>query len=156
MRRSKVTHCGDDLGLPATVPTLSIFVGCCALSVLVALVPLAFILFFVVTRGIQSLNLAFFTNMPRPVGEAGGGMANAIVGTLILTGLGSLMAIPIGIVSGIYMSEYSGTYFSSTVRFAADSGGSPTPVDVRITTVTIRAEGLGPARATPSTARWPY
>jgi phosphate transport system permease protein len=99
----------------------SLFVGCCALSVLVALVPLAFILFFVVTRGIQSLNLAFFTNMPRPVGEAGGGMANAIVGTLILTGLGSLMAIPIGIVSGIYMSEYSGTYFSSTVRFAADT-----------------------------------
>ena len=47
--------------------------------------------------------------MPRPVGEAGGGMANAIVGTLIVTGLASLMAIPIGIVSGIYMSEYAGT-----------------------------------------------
>jgi phosphate transport system permease protein len=99
----------------------SLFVGCCALSVLIALIPLAFILFFVVTRGVQSLSFAFFTNMPRPVGEAGGGMANAIVGTLILTGLGSLMAIPIGIVSGIYMSEYSGTYFSSAVRFAADT-----------------------------------
>ena len=81
----------------------------CALSVLLALVPLAFILFFVVSQGIQSLNLEFFTHMPKPVGEAGGGMANAIVGTLILTGLGSLLAIPIGIMSGVYMSEYAGT-----------------------------------------------
>ena len=78
-------------------------------SVLIALVPLAFILFFVVSQGIQALNLEFFTHMPKPVGEAGGGMANAIVGTLILTGLASLMAIPIGILSGIYMSEYAGT-----------------------------------------------
>ena len=47
--------------------------------------------------------------MPKPVGEAGGGMANAIVGTLILTGLGALFAVPIGILSGVYMSEYAGT-----------------------------------------------
>ena len=60
----------------------------CALSVLIALVPLAFILFFVVSQGIRAVNLEFFTHMPRPVGEPGGGMANAIVGTLILTGLG--------------------------------------------------------------------
>ena len=59
--------------------------------------------------------------MPKPVGEAGGGMANAIVGTLILTGLGSLFAIPIGILSGVYMSEYAGTRFASLVRFAADT-----------------------------------
>ena len=59
--------------------------------------------------------------MPNPVGEPGGGMANAIVGTLILTGLGSLFAIPIGIMSGVYMSEYAGTSFASMVRFAADT-----------------------------------
>ena len=53
---------------------------------LLALVPLALILFFVVSQGIQSLNLDFFTHMPKPVGEPGGGMANAIVGTLILIG----------------------------------------------------------------------
>ena len=74
----------------------SIFVGFCFASVLVALVPLAFILFFVISEGIQALNLEFFTHMPKPVGEPGGGMANAIVGTLILTGLGSLFAIPPG------------------------------------------------------------
>jgi phosphate transport system permease protein len=99
----------------------AIFVSACALSVLVALVPLACILFFVVSQGLQALNLEFFTNMPRPVGEPGGGMANAIVGTLILTGLAATMAIPLGVMSGIYLSEYPATTFSSIVRFAADT-----------------------------------
>jgi len=59
--------------------------------------------------------------MPAPVGEAGGGMANAIVGTLILVSLGGVFAVPVGILSGIYMSEYAGTRFASLVRFAADT-----------------------------------
>jgi phosphate transport system permease protein len=99
----------------------SLFVGFCGASVLLALVPLAFVLFYVVQEGITSLNVPFFVNMPKPVGETGGGMANAIVGTLILTGLGSLMAIPIGIMSGVYMSEYAGSRFASITRFAADT-----------------------------------
>jgi phosphate transport system permease protein len=99
----------------------NVFVGCCAASVLLALVPLAFILFFVISRGIQSLNLEFFTGMPRPVGEPGGGMGNSIIGTLILAGLGSLFAIPIGILAGVYMSEYAGSRIASIVRFAADT-----------------------------------
>jgi phosphate transport system permease protein len=98
-----------------------IAVALCALSVLVALIPLAFILFFVITRGIQALNWDFFTQMPKPVGEPGGGMANAIMGTVMLTGMGGLFAIPIGIMSGIYMSEYAGTRLASAVRFAADT-----------------------------------
>ena len=98
-----------------------IAVALCALSVVVALIPLAFILFFVITRGIQALNWDFFTQMPKPVGEPGGGMANAIVGTVMLTGLGGLFAIPIGIMSGIYMSEYAGTRLASATRFAADT-----------------------------------
>jgi phosphate transport system permease protein len=99
----------------------SLFVGFCALSVLLALVPLGFVLFYVLSEGIQALNFDFFTKMPKPVGEAGGGMANAIVGTLIMTGLGSIFAVPIGILSGVYMSEYAGTRFSSLARFAADT-----------------------------------
>jgi len=99
----------------------SLFVAFCALSVIVALIPLALVLFFVVSQGLQSVNLAFFTNMPKPVGEVGGGMANAIVGTLILSGLAAAMAVPIGIVSGVYMSEYAGTRFASLCRFAADT-----------------------------------
>jgi phosphate transport system permease protein len=99
----------------------SLFVAFCALSVLLALVPLAMILFFVISQGIQAVNFAFFTQMPKPVGEQGGGMANSIVGTLILTGLGSLVAVPIGIMSGIYMSEYAGTRMAALIRFAADT-----------------------------------
>jgi phosphate transport system permease protein len=99
----------------------ALFVTFCAASVLLALVPLALVLFFVVTQGIRSLSVNFFIHMPAPVGEPGGGMANAIVGSLILVGLGAVFAIPIGIMSGIYMSEYAGTRFASLVRFAADT-----------------------------------
>jgi phosphate transport system permease protein len=99
----------------------AVFVAMCGLSILLALLPLAAILFFVVKQGISSLNLAFFTEMPRPVGETGGGMANAIFGTLVLTGLGACFAIPIGILSGVYVAEYGGTRFASAVRFAADT-----------------------------------
>ena len=101
--------------------TSQIAVGLCGLSVIIALIPLALILFFVVSRGVQALNFAFFTHMPVPVGETGGGMANAIVGTLMLSALGALMAIPIGVIAGIYMSEYAGSRLASAVRFAADT-----------------------------------
>src|SRR5581483_8194305 len=99
----------------------SLFVGFCALSVLIALVPLAFVLFYVVSRGIAALNFAFFTQMPKPVGEVGGGMANAIVGTLILVGLAAGLAVTVGIISGVYMSEYAGSRFATAIRFAADT-----------------------------------
>ena len=99
----------------------SLFVAFCAGSVLLALVPLALVLFFVVSQGIQALNFEFFVAMPKPVGEPGGGMGNAIAGTLILTGLGALFAVPIGILSGVYSSEYAGTRMASAIRFAADT-----------------------------------
>ncbi len=98
-----------------------IIVGLCAASVLVALVPLALILFFVVAKGLSSLNWNFFTKMPVPVGEHGGGMANSIVGTLMVTGLGALFAIPIGVIAGVHAAEYAGSRLASSVRFAADT-----------------------------------
>jgi phosphate transport system permease protein len=97
-----------------------IFETLCALAVVVALIPLAMILFYVIKEGFGALNVDFFTHMPKPVGETGGGMANAIVGTLILIGLAALFAVPIGCICGIHLSEYPGTKFSSVVRFAAD------------------------------------
>ena len=102
--------------------TLSnIVVALCAAAVLVALVPLAMILFYVVTKGASSLSLAFFTEMPKPVGEAGGGMANAILGSLMVVGLGALFAVPIGVMSGVYAAEYAGSRFAAAARFAADT-----------------------------------
>ena len=97
-----------------------IFETLCALAVVIALIPLAMILFYVIKEGFGALNLDFFMHMPKPVGESGGGMANAIAGTLILIGIAALFAVPIGCLCGIHLSEYPGTKFSSVVRFAAD------------------------------------
>lgn len=92
----------------------------CGVAVLLALVPLALILFYVMKEGLGALNFAFFTQMPKPVGEVGGGMANAIVGTLILIALAATVGVPIGCICGIHLAEYPDTKFSSVVRFAAD------------------------------------
>jgi len=94
--------------------------GLCFASILLALVPLFFILFFILRQGLPALDTAFFTQMPKPVGEKGGGMGNAIVGTLILTGLAGLFAVPVGVACGVYMSEFRQSRLSSAVRFAAD------------------------------------
>ena len=95
-------------------------VGLCALAVVAALIPLALIFFYVVEQGFSSLNWDFFTKMPKPVGEAGGGMANAILGTLMLMAIASVLAIPVGLIAGVYLSEYGRTAFATLVRFTAD------------------------------------
>jgi phosphate transport system permease protein len=93
----------------------------CMTSVLLALLPLALVLFYVVKQGVTSLNWAFFTRMPAPVGEQGGGMANAILGSMMVTGIAAAVAIPVGVIAGIYASEYRGTRLANAVRFAADT-----------------------------------
>jgi phosphate transport system permease protein len=95
----------------------------CAITLLCAiltLAPLISIFGYVIFKGISSINLDFFLNLPKPVGEAGGGMSNAIVGSLILIGLSCLWAIPLGIAGGIYLSEFGDNKLGTTVRFAAD------------------------------------
>jgi phosphate transport system permease protein len=92
----------------------------CTAAVVLALIPLGFILFFVLSRGLPALNLAFFTEMPKPVGEVGGGMANAIVGTFMILGMAGLLGVPIGITTGVYLSEFRGSKLGNVVRFAAD------------------------------------
>lgn len=92
----------------------------CLLSVLAALVPLFIILFYTISQGISSINWDFFTKMPKPAGEAGGGMANALVGSAILLGLGSVVGLPVGILSGIYLSENKKSLFAGSVRFLAE------------------------------------
>ncbi len=90
------------------------------ISIFVAVVPLILILFYTLSQGVQYLSLDFFTQMPKPVGESGGGMANAIVGTLILAGIGCLVGLPVGVFSGIYLSEFGNNRFGATVRFLTD------------------------------------
>lgn len=87
---------------------------------LLAIVPLAFIFYYTVSKGITHLNLDFFISMPKPVGESGGGMANAIVGTLILVGIGGAIGLPIGIMAGIYLAEFGNNKFGFLLRFLTD------------------------------------
>ena len=88
--------------------------------VLLAVAPLFMIFFYTLLQGLSALNLDFFIRMPKPVGETGGGMANALAGTGILVGLGALFGLPVGIMCGVYLAEYGKNPFGATVRFLAD------------------------------------
>jgi phosphate transport system permease protein len=104
-------------------------VGLMILAVVVALLPLFFILFDLVIQGAGSLSVAFFTKMPAPAGEIGGGVAHAIVGTLIIVGAASLIGLPLGIAAGIYCAEYPGSRLTWITRFVADVlNGTPSIV----------------------------
>jgi phosphate transport system permease protein len=91
--------------------------GLCAL---ISVSVLFFILGYLVYNGGTSINWAFFTQLPKPVGESGGGMANAIVGSGKLLFAASLFGVPIGFLGGVYLAEFSGSFVASVVRYAAD------------------------------------
>ncbi len=78
------------------------------------------LLIYVLRQGAGAINLSFFTQNPVPVGEPGGGIANAIAGTFVVVGLAALLALPIGVGSGIYLSEFGRNRFGDLVRFLAD------------------------------------
>lgn len=90
------------------------------LGAIVALIPLLSVFIYVILQGIPSLHLDFFTQLPRPQGEAGGGMANALAGTLVLIGISSLVGVPWGIATGLYLSEYGQGKLGHRVRFSVD------------------------------------
>ena len=89
-------------------------------ATVVTLTPLFLVLGYLLYKGAASLNLAFFTHTPAPVGEKGGGMANAMVGTLELVLLACAMGVPVGVGAGLYIAEHRGNRFADSVRFAAD------------------------------------
>jgi phosphate transport system permease protein len=91
-----------------------------ALCAAAAVSLLVLILGYIAVRGVGSLSLTFLTDVPRPVGE-GGGIGNAIVGTLVLLGLGSLAGLPLGVGAGVYLAEYGAGRFAGAVRFFADT-----------------------------------
>ena len=104
-------------------------VGLMLVAVIVAVAPLLFILLNLIIKGAGSLSLDFFTRMPVPAGETGGGVAHAIVGTLIIVGLASCFGLPLGIGAGIFCAEYPGTRLAKTTRFIADvMNGTPSIV----------------------------
>ena len=107
-------------GLARRRGTSILMIGLTCAAAALAIVPLVAILAYLLRQGASTLSIDFFTNMPRPVGEPGGGMANAIVGTLILIGIASAVGLPVGIGAGLYLAERGRTRLANLVRFLAD------------------------------------
>ncbi len=96
------------------------FLTACTFSALLAVAVLLIILGYIFVNGISYINPDFFTSLPQPLGEPGGGVGNSIVGSLIVVGIGATMAIPVGIGAGVFVSEYAGRRVGDVVRFTAD------------------------------------
>jgi phosphate transport system permease protein len=94
--------------------------GACIGATVLAIIPLVSVLLYVTAKGISGLSLSFFTELPKPVGETGGGFGNALAGTLLLVGLACAAGIPVGVLSGVYLSEFGSSRFGRIVRFSAD------------------------------------
>jgi phosphate transport system permease protein len=94
--------------------------GLCWAAVAAALLPLLLVLYHVVVSGAQALNLTFFTELPRPIGEAGGGMKQAILGSTLIIGIACAVGLPIGVLGGIYLAEYPTHRLGDWIRFSAD------------------------------------
>src|SRR6185295_9188680 len=106
-----------------------IMVGLMVVAVAVAVLPLLLILGILIVKGAGSLNWAFFTQMPAPAGETGGGVANAIVGTLLMVGAACLIGLPIGVGAGMFSAEFPTSRLATTTRFLSDvMNGTPSIV----------------------------
>jgi phosphate transport system permease protein len=90
------------------------------LCAILVVVPLFLVLYHLIKQGFSSINFAFFTQLPKPVGESGGGMANAIVGTFILLAQAAVFGVPVGVLGGVFLSEYGSSRLNRWIRFAAD------------------------------------
>jgi phosphate transport system permease protein len=86
-----------------------------------SIIPLFLIIYFVMARGLKYINLRFLTQLPKPMGEVGGGIFNAIVGSFIIVGIASLIAIPIGVISGIFLSEFKDSKISEFIKILVDT-----------------------------------
>lgn len=107
----------------------NVMVGLMVCAVIIAVLPLLFILLNLVIKGAGSLSVAFFTKTPVPAGETGGGVAHAIVGTLMIVGMASLIGVPIGMGAGLFCAEYPGNRLAKLTRFLADvMNGTPSIV----------------------------
>ena len=100
--------------------TNAVMTGLCGGAVIVAVAPLFSVLWLVFSRGLHSMSLGFFTKLPLPVGEVGGGIGNAIVGTLYMVGLASAIGLPLGLGAGVYLAERGDGRLGGAVRFTAE------------------------------------
>jgi len=117
--------------------------GVAVLTVLLVLTPLVAIFGYLVYRGMGSINWAFITQTPKPVGEPGGGMANAIVGSMLILGIASVIGVPFGIGAGVYLAEFGRNRFGSAIRFTADVLNGVPSIVIGIVAWAILVRGRG-------------
>ncbi len=120
-----------------------VMTGVAVLTVVLVLVPLVAIFGYLVYRGVGSINWAFLTQTPKPVGELGGGMANAIVGSMLILGIASIIGVPFGIGAGIYLAEFGRNRFGSAIRFTADVLNGVPSIVIGIVAWAILVRGRG-------------
>src|SRR3954462_10429980 len=134
-----------------TVPSISLrrrltdhaMTGVAVLTVILVLAPLIAIFGYLMYRGIGSINWTFLTQTPKPVGEEGGGMANAIVGSGFILGIASLIGVPLGVGAGIYMAEFGGNRFGYAIRFTADVLNGVPSIVIGIVAWSLMVRGRG-------------
>ena len=97
-----------------------VMTGLCGVALVAAFIPLTSVLYLVISRGAAGLSWDFFTALPKPVGEAGGGIGNALAGTLYMVGLACLMGLPLGVGAGVFLAERGDGTLGNTVRFVAE------------------------------------
>jgi len=117
--------------------------GVAVLTVVLVLVPLVAIFSYLVYRGVGSINWSFLTQTPKPVGEPGGGMANAIVGSALILGIASVIGVPFGVGAGIYLAEFGRNRFGSAIRFTADVLNGVPSIVIGIVAWAILVRGHG-------------
>lgn len=120
-----------------------IMTGLAILTVVIVLAPLVAIFGYLVYRGVGSINWAFLTQMPKPVGEAGGGMANAIAGSVLILAIASLVGVPFGVGAGIYLAEFGRNRIGKAVRFTADVLNGVPSIVIGIVAWSILVRGRG-------------
>ena len=120
-----------------------VMTGVAVLTVVLVLVPLVAIFGYLIYRGVGSINWAFLTQTPKPVGELGGGMANAIVGSALILGVSSLIGVPFGVGAGIYLAEFGRNRFGAAIRFTADVLNGVPSIVIGIVAWAILVRGRG-------------
>ncbi|HEY4764440.1 MAG TPA: phosphate ABC transporter permease PstA [Candidatus Sulfotelmatobacter sp.] len=120
-----------------------VMTGVAVLTVVLVLAPLVAIFGYLVYRGSGSMNWAFLTQTPKPVGEPGGGMANAIAGSVLILGIASVIGVPFGIGAGIYLAEFGRNRLGSAIRFTADVLNGVPSIVIGIVAWAILVRGHG-------------
>jgi phosphate transport system permease protein len=109
-----------DAGVQRRLWSNRLMLGLCVFAAAISIIFLALIIGYVLVNGISALNLDFLTQAAKPMGEAGGGMRNELLGTLLIVALGSLIAIPVGLLAGIFLADFASPRVAAAVRFSAD------------------------------------